>query len=95
MAQEAFDKLTRTPIPDADGGIFRAGDNVFVIEADVEDASLVACEATDSFVIVFDIPNYADMVGRASDEDFVVILEAKDGAAVVVTCCRGWGNMVW
>lgn len=92
MAQEALDKVTREPVPDADGRVLGAGDDVFIVEADVEDAGLVACEAAEGFVVILDVPDYAGVVRGAGDEDLVVELEAENRGAVVVVCCGGGDN---
>ncbi|KFY45683.1 hypothetical protein V494_00835 [Pseudogymnoascus sp. VKM F-4513 (FW-928)] len=61
-----------------DGAVFRAGDDVFVVEGEVEDCGGVVRDASNGRVGVGDGVDDAGPVGGAGDEDRGVVLEAED-----------------
>ena len=85
VARQCADVGARGAVPDVDCEIFGAGDDVFCVEADVEDAAGVLAEAVERLVVFAgDVPNYAGVIARAGHHDGIVVLEAEDAGFVVV-----------
>ncbi|KFZ06224.1 hypothetical protein V502_09915, partial [Pseudogymnoascus sp. VKM F-4520 (FW-2644)] len=69
-------------VEDGDGAVFGAGDDVGVVEGEVEDRGGVVGEPAEGEVGVGDGVDDACSVGGAGDEDGGVVLEAEDGGVV-------------
>lgn len=63
---------------DGDGAVLGAGDDVFIVEGEVEDCGGVVLDAADRAVGVSDGVDDACSIRRASDEDGGVVLKTKD-----------------
>ncbi|KFZ13000.1 hypothetical protein V501_03933 [Pseudogymnoascus sp. VKM F-4519 (FW-2642)] len=81
-------------VEDGDGAVFGAGDDVFIVERQVQHRSAVVLEAADGTVGVGDGVDDACPVGGAGDEDGGVVLEAEDGGVMVGRVGEGGGCAV-
>jgi hypothetical protein len=79
------DAGTSLAVPDLDHSILAARDNVLVVETNVQNTGLMTAESVHGDVLFAgDVPDDAGVVGRASNHDLVIVLQAKDRCIVVV-----------
>jgi hypothetical protein len=78
----------------SDGTVLRAGDDVFIIERQVQHRSAVVLETANGTVGVSDGVDDARPVRGTGGEDRGVVLEAEDRGVVVGWIGEGWGCAV-
>ena len=87
MALQLAKKPPGIAIPDANGGVLGAGDNVPFIEAHIQDPPFMVNQFPD-LGVGWQRPNNAGVVRRARHKDFVVELKTKYGCSVEILIDR-------
>ena len=78
MLTKHHEACVRIAIPDTNGLIFTAGNDVLFIKAYVQDAGAVMLETLDWQPSLY-VPDEARMIRRASHHDSVIVLQTQNG----------------
>ena len=91
VSGEGAKRLERLAVPDDNSAVLGTGNNVVGIESDIEDTTLVVLQGLD-WLVGIDIPNDEVVVAGTSDQNLLVVLQAKNRRRVIF--CRDVVDLV-
>ena len=83
VAGKLAEEFTGLAVPNTHGGILRARDNILLVKAHVKNPGCVVRQSHQRGIRVYR-PDYASVIRRPGDQDFLIELQAQDGCAMVI-----------